>query len=1732
MDFDTAQPGHWHPASRPDVATHSSQQSHREPEPAPFPVAEPAPLPVTEPAPFPVTAPTTAHTGDVAGDNKPEPALPPVIGAILSPDDEIPDDEDDERFDPAWGFSRSNTEALLSSANRSASFPVERVDDSLETAQRENKAEGNKEYQARELPQSDPWQEQGLNNLAEENALLPEEDAEDARYEEGVPLISADSRDDGNFHNTAADIERKSTAAVLEGLGLKPSAARADGEKTDISHEAALSAVATETVPIVAPSADKEDAWGEAAPAAGLSEKEQVDDAWKAIMDDDDDFLVDDPDDLLPDSDSELGSSDSSDSFGALLHQSKQATTPPPAHRSAFPQRTSSVSAPAPEQLSPPHRSLGLSEPALPPIYSFQNHLQQQPPTVPTAAPAAAAAPTAESFVDQSKGSYKSPYDLPTDLSKPRKRIHVPPPVQATKPAAPPPPRTNAGEIQLQPAFIPEPRAPQNPGLFPSAPAALPAPTPVLAAQPGLPAPGAAGLASPPAPAPATLKPKSSTFFEELPITTRPRKSSTQDRYTPHPSIIPTVSGLAPPPPPPPGPGLQKPLPPQPQPLPSPPQAQVSAPLPQAPQQTDAFAQYQLRQPDRLDPFSNTPLQPPPVSTSRYSPAPQATIGLPRTGPSPRYSPAPPAQAAPPAPNRYASQPHVHQAPASPARHPVQQPLTHPPPASSQLPFAPRTSSPLAQHAASADQESEEPPAVDPSQQSRMPVSLPKISSPPPAQPYAPLQSRVPPPVPHPPRRSQTQSPGGQWHRPALQMSPPSKASSNRPASAHSRVPPVSAFAQRETTAPVRGMATEPDLVAPNDESGADVLQRWKGAPIFRFGFGGTLVSSFPKQIPRYSQGSLRPQIKRIGGDISIRASKDVVPLPDHIASFPGPLKSKSKKKDVLAWLTASIARLESESSQQVPDRRRLHEERILLVRVLRSLVEHDGTLDTGPGPIKSVNAILSPEIHAVDEATATQYRADDVLSGIYHPSGTSAKPDAIDPMGLEVLRKHLLRGNRQDAVWHAVDSRLWSHALIIASTVSPEVWRQVVQEFVKQEVKPVGANTESLSALYEIFAGNMADAADQLVPLSARAGLQMLSTVDQSAPTRNALDGLDRWRETVTLIINNRTQGDHQALVSLGRLLAQYSRTHAAHICFLFSRTAANPAILGGSDDPLASLTLLGADRGSLADHESILLTEVYEFATLVLGGHSTIPFLPYLSPYKLQRAILLAEAGLKVEAQAYCDVLAASVNKSTKTLPYYNRVFLGELEDFQNRLKEVPVQTPGSWAKPNLEKVSSSLLGKFSSFVAGDDSDAESKSSNKEDADGAAPSFGGFIPIKRDEVQLFPPQPPSGPSGYEPARQTHAYGYEPYSSPSGLEQRSYEQASQPNSYGFGPPPQFSAYEPPSQPSAYEPPSQPSAYEPPSQSSAYEPPSQSSAYESPSEPSGYEQPNQPDGYGYEPPSDTGYTPYVPEPDEPKAKKSFMDDDDDEFPRVSKSSAPSTVPIPAPHAVSSPAAQRAANDAAADAAFLAAAEADAKAAAEKEAAAKAAKKGWFGGLWGGGKKDGSLDSSSASASQGGAEPKVYKANLGEDKMKIYFDKTLNKWVNPDNPEAATKAATPPPPRAVSGLGGPPPRASSAIDPRPMGLPSGGPISNPPSRQSTPANGPPVLSGPATLPSSTQTGLGLSSSGPPSRPGTATSKTSNQSSIEDLLGPGPPTGRKSVRAKKGAKGGRYVDVMAK
>lgn len=957
-----------------------------------------------------------------------------------------------------------------------------------------------------------------------------------------------------------------------------------------------------------------------------------------------------------------------------------------------------------------------------------------------------------QSFADQSKGGYTSPYDLPLDISRPKRRANLQQVPQGSSGhgmpvhAPPAPPPRSSSMYTSQPPIVSQTRLQSLPsndlatGLFP--------PQSSVSMHPPSSSLGAPGVK----PMPSSLKPKSSTgsFFEELPITAKPRPQSGLGRNPPQ------------------------------QGRPSPPLPQASSFMQRQPSHSPTSQIFQLQAPERVNPYAISP---------------QAALNTPLLpGAASRYSPAPPAQSnALPSRARYATPP-----------------ATGPPP-SHVLPFQPRTSSPLAHHEKAYQQQPQpsgllpeinggsrildesskissqtvphEPQAFNKtgqeverseangdgqarSFQNAPPDSpagsdshsllnrgitktppldsfpAPKLSPPKRAttvyasqqQPNLPAKE----PVFAPLRRSQTQSPGTLLSGPRLPQV--TQEPYQRPASVHgptSSVHAMAPFAVLPSQQPGhrRNISQVPNFISPADGREHDPLQRWKGCPVFVFGFGGTVVSSFPKHIPRYGAGQITPMLKCSPGEVQLRSIKDIIPLEDHLVKFPGPLKSKGKKKDLLAWLDYRTAELEKDlpfvnQGTSLPDPRKRHEEKVLLWKVLRALVEHDGVLEGNLNVERITRSILSPEVNTDAEEAEHSYVTGRDLVGISRPSGSSVQSDPINPEVVESIRKLLIKGEREEAVWHAVDKRLWAHAMLISSTLSKNIWKQVAQEFVRQEVKLIGDNTESLAALYEIFAGNWEESIDELVPPSARAGLQMVSKVVGSGPAKNALDGLDRWRETLSLVLSNRSVGDAQAILALGRLLSGYGRIEAAHICYLFARSS---IVLGGSDDPQTHVALIGADHvqqpfRDAADIDAILLSEVYEYSVSLSPSSPASTVVPHLQGYKLYHALKLVDYGYRAEAQQYCDAIASALKMTTRLAPYYHTLLFSALDDLTKRLQQSPKDGSSSWiSKPSMEKVSGSVWAKFNSFVAGDERDSPSTGSGK----GADSELGPFAKV-----------------------------------------------------------------------------------------------------------------------------------------------------------------------------------------------------------------------------------------------------------------------------------------------------------------------------------------------------------------------------------------------------------------
>lgn len=1515
---------------------------------------------------------------------------------------------------------------------------------------------------------------------------------------------------------------------------------------------------------------------------------EDLNSKWEAALDDQDDaeLLLDDNENVDPTA--FLGSDDE-----GLLDDEEPAPLPsvsvepqsrsvsssnPYAPQSYTPQVPANPYAPS--QAAVPSQASYFPQQTTPQPYSQTPQYGQLPvdPKVESA--------RAQSFADKAKGGYSSPYDLPSDLvanvAKPKKR----PSTQslqghsaAIQPPPPPPPGRSSSMYEQVPA----------------------PPTSNSGSRPSTSHSGQGAPLNPRASAP-PLRNKSS-FFEELPVASKPRPVSRQGAgqqlspqsaqfqgppHGPPSSTAPTPSvgaQMAPPPPP-----------------------VVSQPPPGV---------GGLVAPPKVSPYANLPavsnsVPPPSGGASRYSPSPSqsGSNGAPLTGPNSRYSPAPTT-------TRQASG-------YSPTNGPQ---LSHQPRTSSPLahfelntgkPHIAGEHGPLSERRASSssyDHRLNRVPSLPPTREvdeddSQDSITKPSLS------PYTPstAQGTLSPPkrinanyAPQPiepgqngfvpPPRAQTQSPGAtRSGRPVNHQ--------RRPSSAHGGTLPT----QPNTSAQAyyapsysraRGASLNMEMVPPNDGQEHDPLQRWRGVPILAWGVGGTIITTFPKNIPRYSMNSSVPTVSRAPGEVKVLHAKDVDPLPDRLAKFPGPLKGKSKKKETIAWLSSGIETLEktlpdvSFHPELSPEAKRAME-RLLLWKILRVFIEHDGALEGSPAVEKAVKEVLLPQ----KLENAQNFSPIDAQTSL----PTQMQADRVDASAMEGIKTSLVQGDRVSAVWAAVDKRLWGHAMLIANTVSPDLYKQVAQEFVRKEVNYPGHNNESMAAFYKILSGNYEDCVDELVSSHARAGFQMVSTQLGTGASNAGLDGLDKWRETLALVLSNRSTDDVKGLNELGRLLSSYGRAEAAHICFMFGRSLSH---FGGIHEPGVDFVLLGSDHRQQAEQfgketEALELSEVYEYGLSLAGGIAATSGAPHLAGYKLQHAITLAEYGYRDRALQYCEAMVAAATSQTKRSPYYSQVLVSAVDDFMTRLKQAPKEGSNSWiSKPSMNKVSDSMWNKFNKFVAGDEGDnangntqegekglfdriattptlSRSPSTNNFEtfANSPAPMFATlaqpttaaasrYAPAPASAASSNPYAPASGQSqspeypavtqgypgggpapvatgGYAPqATLAPSQGYFPYEPGAPTPAADAHSSSMSNAGGYQPYGlQASPNIIPASASPHNEVPSNLGYLPPSY--GFEPPQLTPASDNDDKngtqsdsASGYEPPSfQP--YGFEPPStQTSYNPDSEDGAEDKAmnkKKSFMDDDDDDIPALR---------------VQPDEKSKAEKDRENEEMFRKAAEEDGKTnqetqrmiitdrvLAKRAEAEKAGKKGWgFGGWFA--KKP----ASPSPAPSEGSPNKPIRAKLGEASSFVY-DPELKRWVNkkPGAENVEAKTATPPPPKG-------PGRSVTSTPPPPKSTPP------PPGAARSVSGGPPAIRSVPPM------GLGPSLSQPPSMETLAVPQAMSRSASQNSLGGGPPSrppsrpttsmsnassiddligaaGPRKAGSKKPRKSGRYVDVMAK
>lgn len=93
-----------------------------------------------------------------------------------------------------------------------------------------------------------------------------------------------------------------------------------------------------------------------------------------------------------------------------------------------------------------------------------------------------------------------------------------------------------------------------------------------------------------------------------------------------------------------------------------------------------------------------------------------------------------------------------------------------------------------------------------------------------------------------------------------------------------------------------------------------------------------------------------------------------------------------------------------------------------------------------------------------------------------------------VKASALDRIQELLAQGERKAAYRYALDERLWAHAMVIASSVDKEAWKEVVNEFIRAELNSqgvtdatgsgrrdtiaAGAGREPLKVAYSLYSG------------------------------------------------------------------------------------------------------------------------------------------------------------------------------------------------------------------------------------------------------------------------------------------------------------------------------------------------------------------------------------------------------------------------------------------------------------------------------------------------------------------------------------------------------------------------------------------------------------------------------------------------------------------------------------
>ncbi|ORZ21264.1 Sec23-binding domain of Sec16-domain-containing protein [Absidia repens] len=433
-------------------------------------------------------------------------------------------------------------------------------------------------------------------------------------------------------------------------------------------------------------------------------------------------------------------------------------------------------------------------------------------------------------------------------------------------------------------------------------------------------------------------------------------------------------------------------------------------------------------------------------------------------------------------------------------------------------------------------------------------------------------------------------------------------------------------YGQQAGYDPTAQQATAVPAPAPEDP-----LQRNKGCPLATFGFGGKLCLMFPSKLNIQDANA-----KIMPGLVQVKQVKELVlpnvtPLSDFVGAvlMDDSVDVAIKKQEAVAYMdrrTDGFYNQLQTLTQESADYYHL-ESKILLWQLVKLLIQEDFAGDSE--------------------------RKDEAIRLLLQPGEFVVEGDT-----LAMVRNYLLQGDKSSATQYAIQEKMWAHGLIIGKSIDQITWRTVVDQFLEQALSTTVENEHigfyqnalgdraSLRVLYSLFAGAGADAVSHFIP---------------KYSSKSVENQLSEWRETVALILANRTDDSNELIKRLGDLLKENGWVDAAEICFAVSSNLSHHV-----DNDLLSVELLGSQDGEVsAPLDSLYLTELYEFA-LSLDQQQNAAILPFLQGYKLVHAWWLADAGYIQEASCYLRAIINGLLSHEKPTPYMHQGFLENLREF----------------------------------------------------------------------------------------------------------------------------------------------------------------------------------------------------------------------------------------------------------------------------------------------------------------------------------------------------------------------------------------------------------------------------------------------------------------------------------